>query len=159
MRFDKTEVRHAEAAGFRILTNYASFLEQEELTGLATDLRPFLMGISRAEASRQAGSYAYAMFLHSAPRLGLTPAEKLLLEHALLGNTDEAIAQSLCLALTTIKTRWKMIYVRVEERLPELLPSEETYSNSGSTGRSKRGNEKRRHLLNYLRDHMEELRS
>ena len=76
--------------------------------------------------------------------------EQQLLQRALLGETDTEIADVLGLAPDTVKARWRTIYERVSEHAPELLPQE--------AGDLKRGAEKRRRLLHYLRHHPEELR-
>lgn len=152
--YGASEVSIASAAGFHVRTDYDPFLReiQERQEAAVLEPRPFLMGVSRTEAL---GSYAYAMFLYSHPRLGLSLGEQQMLECALSGATDEEIAQSLTLAVTTIKSRWKAVYSRVDECLPDLFPLK---SIAKSDEPSSRAGEKRRHLLNYLRGHLEELR-
>ncbi len=58
----------------------------------------------------------------------------------------------LFLSLITVKKRWEHIYRRVASVDSELLPEEPSPPSSG-----RRGPEKRRHLLAYLRSHPEEL--
>jgi hypothetical protein len=52
-----------------------------------------------------------------------------------------------------VKARWRTIYDRVGEVASDLLP---VAADDGASGR--RGPEKRRRLLEYLRQHPEELR-
>src|SRR6266481_5103931 len=74
--------------------------------------------------------------------------------HALLGQTCEKLATSLCLSPWTVKKRWQAIYERVMDVDNELLPPSIACGAHGSS----RGAERKRHLLNYLRQHLEELR-
>ena len=57
-------------------------------------------------------------------------------------------------SLSAVKKTWRSVYDRVAARLPELIPS-----NSQPDGDvSKRGRDKKQHLIAYLREHPEELR-
>ena len=71
---------------------------------------------------------------------------------ALLGETDQALATSLGVAAVTVRKRWDSIYSRVAEVAPELLSRA-----AGGKG-TPRVAEKKRLLLSYLRQHLEELR-
>ena len=51
-----------------------------------------------------------------------------------------------------VKQTWRTIFDRVARRAPQVMPSNDL-EQSG-----RRGVEKRRHLLDYLRAHLEELR-
>ena len=78
----------------------------------------------------------------ASPRIHFSAAERRLLERALLNEPDAAVA--------VLKT-WRGIYERVNRRLLQLIPI-------GGIAGGSRGQEKRRHLLLYLRGHLEELR-
>jgi len=110
-----------------------------------------LLGLTREEARARPGAYAGRLFAYEPPRLGFGAREQQILQRALLGETDAETAEALHLATDTVKARWRGIYGRVAERAPELLPQ-------GEGADLKRGAEKRRHLLHYLRHHPEELR-
>ena len=70
------------------------------------------------------------------------------------GGTDEELSGELGISLSTVKKTWRSIYDRVAACLPELIPS-----NSQPNGdASKRGRDKKQHLIAYLREHPEELR-
>lgn len=71
---------------------------------------------------------------------------------ALEGETDRDLCRELGLALPTIKSRWRQIYDRVAAADAELLPDRP--ANNG-----RRGDEKRRRLMEHLRHHLQELRS
>jgi DNA-binding NarL/FixJ family response regulator len=75
------------------------------------------------------------------------------LRRALAGQTDVEIASALIASHSTIKKRWLAIYDRVVAVDTQLLPA----SPAGHPDEHHRGAEKRRHLINYLHDHPEEL--
>lgn len=143
------------SGGFHERSDYAAFYRAEGRAAPAPTERQWLLGVTRAEAEQQRGSYISSLFAFDRPRLGLRPGEQSLLEHALRGQTDEEIAHTLAASLSTVKTRWRAIYDRVVDRAPALLP--EPAWETGPT-EQKRGAEKRRTLLHYLRHHPEELR-
>ena len=70
-----------------------------------------------------------------------------------MGETCEALATSLSLSPWTVKKCWRAIYDRVADVDRDLLPPSIAYGAHASS----RGAERRRHLLNYLRQHLEEL--
>jgi hypothetical protein len=119
---------------------------------------PHVLGITRdLELKRQGdwgASWIGALFDYHPPVLGLNQTQQCLLSHALQGVTDEKLAAILETSIPSIKKQWISIYLRLKDRLPELVPDplEENGSSNG------RGKEKRRRLLGYLREHPEELR-
>jgi len=114
--------------------------------------RPYLFGITAAEALAVPGSMASTVFLHSPPRFRFSKAAQELLMSALDGETDAALARSLHLSLAAVKMRWRAVYAHVESMAPELLPE------PIRVVRSARGPEKRRWIVEYVRNHPEELR-
>jgi DNA-binding NarL/FixJ family response regulator len=94
------------------------------------------------------------LFPDHTPMLNLRPLHRELLNRALVGETDEDLAESLGLSVAAIKSRWKAVYQHIEQQNPALLSawSRNTYAPAA------RARERRRHLLNYLREHIEELR-
>jgi DNA-binding NarL/FixJ family response regulator len=113
-----------------------------------------LVGLTKKEAEARPGSYLAGLFVCSPPRFHFSPSEQKLLEHALTGQTCEDLAASLSLSPWTIKKRWQAIYERVTAVDGELLPRTVP---EGQAAQS-RGEERRRRLLSYLRQHPEELR-
>jgi hypothetical protein len=89
-----------------------------------------------------------------APRFQFSRSQRVLLQHALMGETCENLATSLSISPWTVKKCWHAIYDRVTDVDGELLPPPIAYGAHASS----RGTERRRHLLNYLRQHLEEIR-
>jgi len=98
----------------------------------------------------QAGSSVVELFHYEPPRFFFSALEQELLKCSLFGDTDEDLAEFLSVAPVTLKKRWSSIYDRVEAEMPEML--------GGMAEDAKRGMEKKRHLLQYLRHHLGELR-
>jgi DNA-binding NarL/FixJ family response regulator len=111
--------------------------------------------MTREQADRMPAALAALLFFpRRAPMLGLSPAEQQLLLLALRNVSDADCAILLGLSPHTVKMRWRQVFERIGERRPELLgPGGLPGPDDGL-----RGPEKRRHLLAYLRQHMEELR-
>lgn len=148
---DERVVRFACEAGFRLRTDYAEFYHRHRLPLPPPGRRPQRLGITRSEAAAEPGTDIGRIFPCQRPRFFFAQGEQQLLLRALQGETDEEMAAMLHIALPTVKTRWHAIYDRVEARTPDLLPKIGVSQNT-------RGGEKRRLLLNYLRQHLEELR-
>jgi DNA-binding CsgD family transcriptional regulator len=145
---------HAISGGpYPVLTDYANFFRQRGEPLPPPGRRPFLLGITRQEALAEFGRAVAPAFVETSPRLDFTRAEQQLLRQAILGYTDLELARRLKLALPTIKSRWRRIYDRVGDIVPELVVGIASLSNVGT-----RGQEKRRRLLEYVRRHPEELR-
>jgi len=70
-----------------------------------------------------------------------------------LSTTCEELAASLCLSPWTVKKRWHAIYKRVTDVDSELLPPIAYGAHASS-----RGAERRKRLLHYLPQHLEDVR-
>ncbi len=120
--------------------------------------RPHLVGITREIESERdrnwAGSWVGALFDYRAPLLHLNASEQHMLLIALAGATDEELAPALGTSLPTVKKLWVSIYRRVEQRMPGLIAGEDR----SDLSLNRRGREKRRRVLAYLRERPEELR-
>lgn len=115
--------------------------------------RPYLYGVTAEETLANPSSLAAPVFLYNPPRFQFPRGAQDLLAGALDGETDNALAEALHVSLAAVKMRWRQIYERVEAVAPELFPeSEDRLSEQG------RGREKRRHIVEYVRNHPEELR-
>ena len=90
------------------------------------------------------------------PGVPLTPGEQRVLIRAMLTESDAQIAVHLGVSLDSVKKTWRRVFERAAHAAPELFAS------VGGTGKrnsgQSRGLEKRRHLLDHLRSHLEELR-
>lgn len=148
--YGETEWAWPEGAGFLLRQDHAL---TGDVDGISVTLgkRPRLYGISPPEI--HVASTPAMILQWQPPRLFFTPAEQELLLWALGGDTDEELAEQMSVALITVKKRWESIYKRVEAVAPEILDSTGTEMMP-----QKRGGEKKRRLLAYLRHHMEELR-
>jgi len=93
--------------------------------------------------------------LFNAPtaRLGLSRAEQRAVLGALQGQTDREIAASGAVSVDAVKKAWRRIHERVALEIPHL--ADPTHVQSATDRRSA---ERRRHLVEYLRYHPEELR-
>lgn len=148
----------AAGCGLLLRNDWAGFWQNQVGSAPPDDQRPYLLGITRAESLTQPGTHASFLFHHTPARFSFTVGQQELLAGALRGATDEELAQSLSLSVSAVKKRWFAIYERVELCDPQIViagsPADMTTS---VVLEQKRGAEKRRHLLNYLRYHPEEL--
>lgn len=102
--------------------------------------------------SRAPGSTVSYVFQRLQPRCGFPLSEQRLLERAVEGATDKELAVLLDLSPTTIKSLWRQIYRRVTVHVPLVLPQGDVEDEN------KRGAEKRRRVISFVRDHPEEIR-
>ncbi len=114
--------------------------------------RPYLCGVTREQALRRPASQAARFFLVEPPVFAFTPGEQDVLRLALRQFGDDEIAAALHVSLNTVKMRWRRIFDTVYAARPALLPDD------ADRDPRRRGSEKRRHLLAYLREHPEECR-
>jgi len=138
------------SSGVQLRTAYPDYREEGYPLLPAPD-HPFLMGLNREESEEAIGSRAAPMFAYYPPLLGLRPIHRELLEPALAGRTDEELAAILCISLSAVKKRWTALYDHLSAAAPDLM-NLRYFDTNGA-----RGSEKRRHLLNYLRAHPEEM--
>jgi hypothetical protein len=115
--------------------------------------RPYLVGLNRQEALANPGSLGAPLFLYGRPRFHLSQGSQELISAALEGDTDVELAEKLHISLPAVKLRWRVIYDQVESIAPEILPDGIARATEGS-----RGKERRRCIIEYARNHPEELR-
>lgn len=151
--FGHAERDRYQKLGVQVWNDYAGL---DGADGTSLEERPFLLGITRDEALHAGGegTYMRALFSYAAPRFGFSAAEQRLLLYALNGETDVEIARLLSRAPGTIKKQWLSIYAKAAKSESEFAARPA----SADTGVAGRGLERRRTLLNYLRQHPEELR-
>ncbi len=139
------------AGGWRLRSDYRKHFEDE--AEQPSIHRPFLMGLSRDEAANDhiGGARVASLFVDYPNRLALRRVHRELLTSALEGLTDKELADRLSLSPSAVKKRWAAVYTHVEGKIPG-MPSDR-----GRVDRT-RGAERRRHVLNYLREHPEEFR-
>ncbi len=145
-----------DAGGFYWDSTKACYVKS--LKGSAEEFirKPHTVGITRELELNRPGSWVGTLFEYHPPRFRFSPSEQRLLLTALGGEigTDQDLANALGVSLPTVKKMWLSVYRRVADRQPEIV----RHSPDSETETSKRGKEKRRHLLAYLREHPEELR-
>ena len=141
-------------AGARLRRDYSDYFRRNGLSKPQPSRRPLLVGLTKKEAFAHSGGNIAGLFICPAPRFYFSRSERVLLQHALMGETCDQLAASLSISPWTVKERWHAIYDRVTDVDPELLPTPIAYGLRASS----RGRERRRLLLNYLRQHLEELR-
>lgn len=117
-------------------------------------LEPHIVGLTREMALKQLGSWIGSLFLYQPPQFGFSGSEQRLLLSALAGGTDEELSDDLGISLSTVKKTWRSAYDRVAACLPELIPN----NSQPDSEASKRGRDKKQHLISYLREHPQELR-
>ena len=141
-------------AGARIRRHYSNDLRNSTVFSSAFSQTPCLVGLTKKEALAYPGSSVAGLFIYTPPRFLFSRSQRVLLRRALRGETCETLAASLSVSRWTVKKRWHAIYERVADVDGELLPPSIAYGAHATS----RGSERRRHLLNYLRQHLEEIR-
>lgn len=116
---------------------------------------PELYGLHRLEASLLLpGTPVRDAFQFTPPRFGFAAAERRLLRLAVTDLTDEAIGDELGISGHGVKKLWRQVHQRAQDAMPGLFGG----AGAQPLGDGGRGPEKRRVLLQYLRQHPEELR-
>ena len=150
---DEEELHWMLDAGAHVRRDYSRYFRKHDAAEKYLP-RPRLVGLTKEEAWANPGSYLSSFFVHTPPRFHFNRSEQMLLHHALLGETSQELAASLFISPWTVKKRWHVIYERVADVDRELLLPPVANGDHVSS----RGAERRRHLLYYLRQHLEELR-
>lgn len=149
--YSEAECRRGMAAGALVKNDYAAFYQAHPEALPPPERRSYLIGGHRDEVPD--GSYLSPLFFYSPPRFFFKVGEQEILRLALLDRADVEIAQTLNLSPSAVQKRWRAVYESVAAVQPDFFPTA-AHSSAAAT----RGTEKRRHLLGYLRAHLEELR-
>jgi DNA-binding CsgD family transcriptional regulator len=107
--------RSTLSAGFRLRRDYSDYYQARNLPMPQSWQRPWLVGLTREEASADYGSGASGLFVFTPPRFHFTHCEQAILRRSLAGETDEEIAVNLLISHWTVKKRWHAIYKRVAD--------------------------------------------
>jgi hypothetical protein len=143
-------IHFENSAGADEVMRAAGFLPRDG-AGVRDGLR--LWGMTREEARRtMPGSTARHLFESHPPRFRLSVSQRRLLSHALYYEDDEQLADALAVSAHGLKKSWRGIYERIIDSVPDFF-GDATLSDDG-----KRGPEKRRQVLAYVRQRPEELR-
>ena len=114
------------------------------------ELNRDLVIVDPESAAQVPASAAQAIFHYRKPVLGLARSDQALLLAALKGLTDDELGASLGLTLSAVKARWRSIFGRMAVVLPELADRFQS--------QAVRGRQKRHRVIEYMREHPEELR-
>lgn len=142
---------YMERGGFRRVRDFQRE-SPADFEGMLPQHYPYLVLLRREWVQPAVIDPMSQLFLPRSPRIGFSNSERRVLEGALLNEPDIELAERLGVSIDTIKKTWRNIYDRARRRIPNLIPS----GDPEPTG--SRGQEKRRHLLEYVRMHLEELR-
>jgi DNA-binding CsgD family transcriptional regulator len=140
--------------GARLRRDYSDYFRKNPALKPECWRRPFLVGLTKEEALAHPGSKLGGVFIYVPPRFHFSRSQRVLLRHALKGETCETVAASLSISPWTVKKHWHAIYERVADVDGALLPP----PIAAGPHATSRGVERRRRLLNYLQQHPEELR-
>jgi hypothetical protein len=111
-------------------------------------------GMTRDEARAiLPGSTVRALFDAHPPRFRLSLSQRRMLWMALFYEDDEQLAQQLQLSSHGLKKLWRGVYERIQDGVPDFFGDD-----LGADEEGKRGPEKRRQVLAYVRQRPEELR-
>jgi hypothetical protein len=142
--------QHAEYmrnGGFRLHDDFGSSWRGDD-----DALRPYLFRLTREEIAPSAVNPLSFLFHPLRPRIGFSRSEQSVLELALLNESDAEIGVHLGVSLDYVKKIWRRAYGRAASAHPSIA------GGSGTRARQTRGMEKRRHSLEHVRIHPEELR-
>ncbi|MFC4309145.1 hypothetical protein ACFPN2_08645 [Steroidobacter flavus] len=139
------------AAGSGFLRRRLS--NEADLTALPLELRPAYFGLTREQAWNQVpGPPARNNFEHQPPLFCFSASQRRLLWLALFDESDEALMPVLDVSVHGLKKLWRGIYDRIEDRMPSF------FGDAAGSDDGKRGPEKRRQVMAYVRQRLEELR-
>ncbi|HXH23043.1 MAG TPA: hypothetical protein VNN10_13545 [Dehalococcoidia bacterium] len=151
--YGRDKADYLENAGFRPLDDFADYFALRADEPPDPKDHPYLLRLGKEDIVPAAVTPLSFLFHPRPTRIYFSTAERKVLERALLGQSDEELSASLGVSVDTIKMTWRRVYQRVDREMPQLLGSDAARKQSPS-----RGSEKRRRLLDYLRNHLEELR-
>jgi hypothetical protein len=150
--FGQQGAQYMEAGGFRLVDAFQD-PPPPELANVPPDQWPYLFALRREWVAPGAINQLAFLFHPLPPQLGLSGSEQRVLLRALLNESDRHIAGALGVTPDAVKKTWRRMYERVALIAPHVLGGQDRVG--GAPGRS---TEKRRHLLEYVRAHPEELR-
>jgi DNA-binding CsgD family transcriptional regulator len=145
--FSDEVATYVQSGGYRLLHDFSTHAG----TGhIRRDCRPRMLRLRAEDLPPGAMSLASQLFDPPVARLGLTPAEQRIVLRSLDGASDRAIAESLGHSVDTVRSNWRSVYRRMAHLLPDTAPAH--------AADAARGLEKRRVIIEYLRQNLHELR-
>jgi DNA-binding CsgD family transcriptional regulator len=149
--FGDDEARYMEAGGFHLIDDFRN-PSRLDLANVPADRWPYLFALRKEWIAPGAVNQLALLFHPLTPELGLSPSEQAVLLRALLNESDRQIADESGITADAVKKTWRRLYERMTLTAPHVLGAEAPGQAPG------RSTEKRRHLLEYMRTHPEELR-
>jgi hypothetical protein len=129
------------------------YVDESSLDHLSEQTRPAFLSVTREEVRASfPGTSVRHVFDHHPPLFRFSASQRRLLWLALFDDSDAHLTERLEISVHGLKKLWRGIYERIEDRMPEFFGD----ASSGDEG--KRGPEKRRQVLAYVRQRPEELR-
>lgn len=129
------------------------YVDERALQGLVPADRPAFMAVTRNEAlAGLPGTSVRHVFEHHPPMFRFSASQRRLLWLALFDESDAHLTDRLQVSVHGLKKLWRGIYERIEDQMPEF------FGEAGGDEDGKRGPEKRRQVLAYVRQRPEELR-
>jgi DNA-binding CsgD family transcriptional regulator len=119
----------------------------------------WLFGALREDVPAHWPSHTLSYVLRrNARRLGLSPSQCRVAELALWNLDDEEVARQMGIAPATVRRHWRTIFERLDAS--DVLKSERQVLALSSVGSlpDRRGPQRRRKVLDYLRSHLQEIR-
>ena len=116
---------------FRVVDRFENFRLQNPKTSWNPERMLLEVTLDRIRAYPH--SVGARLFMHHTPQFGFTRGEQELLELALEGGDDLAMAKSLFVTVPAIKRRWTTIFERVGGIQPDLCPLERRHKRRTKT--------------------------
>lgn len=148
----------APAESFALQSGFVrrSLLDEADLASLPPQQRPMLYGLTRDEAVRRLpGTPARNCFEHARPRFRFSANQRRLLWLSLFDEPDDRLMAALDVSAHGLKKLWRNIYERIEDVEPDFFGDAR---GGAADDEGKRGPEKRRQVLAYVRQRLEEVR-
>ena len=152
--FDRSSKEMGAGWGFRV--GWYTEEQPSAPTGIPADKAPCVWMATREDALDNPGAVFPSVLFRTfaQPRFGFDLREQRLLKLALDGHTDESVAGILGTSVSITKKCFRSIYDKVS-RLPASTPG--SWIPTKAARKLSVDMRTRRYLLNYLRDHAEEL--
>jgi hypothetical protein len=129
------------------------YSNESALEHLSEQARPAFLSVTRDEVRRSfPGTSVRHVFDHHPPLFRFSTSQRRLLWLALFDDSDAHLTERLEISVHGLKKLWRGIYERIEDRMPEF------FGDAAGGDEGKRGPEKRRQVLAYVRQRPEELR-
>ena len=149
---------YSMASGMQKRTSYLDYFARHNLPVPAPARRPYLVGLTRDEERGHWGTALSLLFNPPLPVFRFSRIQQDVLWIALFEQDDDAwIAKRLGITTHAVRWRWQNICGRVENIRPGFFDVLKQQSGVRDVDRPHRGPEKRRFLIGYVRQHVEEL--